>query len=291
MESIKNIRLSVLMTCHNRRETTLACLEALYLQNLNFDVYLVDDGSYDGTSDAVSSKYPKVKIIKGSGNLFWVGGMRLAFSEALKVDYDYYLWLNDDILLEGNALYQLLKTHSQLKQKNLQNSIVVGSTKDPVTHQTTYGGQIELKRWYSRKFVLLDSTSKLQECETMNGNCVLIPHSVAVKVTNLDTAFVHTMGDLDYGLRARKLGCSIWVAPGFVATCSRNSIQGSWADKQLPLLKRLKKVTQAKAFPLQAWTVFIRRHAGFFWWLYWTQPYIRAVIGYQNSRISVFKEN
>jgi hypothetical protein len=31
MENIKNIRLSVLMTCHNRRETTLACLEALYL--------------------------------------------------------------------------------------------------------------------------------------------------------------------------------------------------------------------------------------------------------------------
>ncbi|MBH8566258.1 glycosyltransferase family 2 protein [Nostoc sp. CENA67] len=290
MDYIQSIKLAILMTCHNRRDTTLRCLKALYQQDINFDVYLVDDGSSDGTYDAVSTAYPEVKILQGNGNLFWVGGMRLAFSEAIKRGYDYYLWLNDDIVLESTALHRLLNSHYQLKQQLQPDSIIVGSTKDTFTHQTTYGGQKQQKRWYSRKFVTVEAGTELQECETMNGNCVLIPNSVVVKVGNLDPAFIHIMGDLDYGLRARKQGCSIWIAPGFIATCSRNSVRGSWADTKLSLLQRLRKVTQPKAFPLKSWTVFTRRHAGFFWWLYWLQPYIRAIIGYQDLSASAFKE-
>ena len=59
------------------------------------------------------------------------------------------------------------------------------------------------------------------------NNDIRHPNSVASKVGNIDGAFIHSMGDLDYGLRARKLGCSIWTAPSFVGTCSRNSLDGS----------------------------------------------------------------
>ncbi len=50
--------LAVVMTCHNRRETTLRCLRELEAQTLpagwNMRTYLVDDGSTDGTSAAVT---------------------------------------------------------------------------------------------------------------------------------------------------------------------------------------------------------------------------------------------
>ena len=67
--------IAVLIACHNRKTSTLKCLEALFSQNkasagFEFDVYLVDDGSTDGTSTAVAALYPHVNIIQGTGDLF-----------------------------------------------------------------------------------------------------------------------------------------------------------------------------------------------------------------------------
>jgi GT2 family glycosyltransferase len=280
------IKLAVIMTCYNRRNTTLACLQALYNQDFIFDVYLVDDGSTDGTSDAVRANYPAVKILKGTGNLFWVGGMRLAFAEALKENYDYYLWLNDDTLLEPNALNKLFATHHDLIEKGSPNSIVVGSTRDAATGKPTYGGAVRSKHWYSNKYEFIQPSQVLQECDTMFGNCVLIPRSVTQKVGNLDSAFIHSLGDLDYGLRARKLGCSVWIPSEFIGTCFKNSVRGSWVDTHLPVRERLKKVLQPKGFPLRSWTIFAKRHSGSFWFFYWILPYLRAVIGYRDLSAS-----
>ena len=284
-------KLAVLVTCHNRHKTTLACLKVLYEQNATFDVFLVDDGSSDGTAEAVKKHYPKVNVIEGNGNLFWVGGMRLAFAEAMTHGYDYYLWLNDDTVLKPDALHKLLNAYQLLVQRGYSNSIIVGSVKDPATGEHTYGGTIRSKSWFSNTFKPLKPDKELKECDTMQGNIVLIPDLIAKKVGNLDAEFIHTMGDLDYGLRARQLGCFIWVSPGYLGTCSRNSVSGSWADTNLPLVERLQKVFQTKAFPIRAWTVFVKRHSGHFWFIFWTFPYLRALIGYRNLSVSSFKES
>ena len=69
------------------------------IDKIDLNVYLVDDGSTDGTSEAVKKNFPQVNIIKGDGTLFWNGGMRVAFSKAMESEHDYYLWLNDDTIL------------------------------------------------------------------------------------------------------------------------------------------------------------------------------------------------
>jgi GT2 family glycosyltransferase len=278
--------LAIIMTCHNRRDITLTCLEALYQQGISFDVYLTDDGSSDGTAEAIASCYPEVHLLKGSGNLYWGGGMRLAFAEAMKQGYGFYLWLNDDTILAPSALTHLLTLHQKLTRQKQECSIVVGATQDPITRKATYGGAIKSKSWYSNKFEFLEPIDSPQECDTFYGNCVLIPASVSQRIGNLDAAFIHSLGDLDYGLRARLSGCSIWVAPEFVGTCTRNSIRNSWADTHLSLPERLRKVTQVKGFPIKPWTVFCRRHSGSFWFIYWFLPYIRAAIGYKNLEAS-----
>ncbi len=281
---MKKAQLAVIMTCFNRRNTTLSCLRALYQQTnaLDFDVYLTDDGSSDGTADAVKTEYPEVKILQGDGNLFWAGGMRLAFGQAMQQDYDYYLWLNDDTILEANAINNLFAVYQKLLEKKHEKSIVVGTTKDIFTGIASYGGSVKSHKWYSNKYNFLGSTEVIQECDTFFANCVLIPRTVVQKVGNIDAAFIHSMGDTDYGLRAKKNGCSIWVAPGYVGTCSKNSVSNSWVDTKLTVLQRLKKAIHIKAFPIKPWTVFCYRHSGFFWFIYWILPYVRAVIGYKN---------
>ena len=103
---------AVLMTVYNRKDSTLKCLSLLYRQTdslsragkYRFSVYLTDDGSTDGTSEAVSSLFPDVNIIKGDGSLFWNRGMCAAWDEAARTSPDFYLWLNDDTMLKPGAV-------------------------------------------------------------------------------------------------------------------------------------------------------------------------------------------
>jgi GT2 family glycosyltransferase len=136
--------IAALLTCYNRREKTLNCLQALYQQflpaEMHLQTYLVDDASTDGTAAAVHAEYPNVHLIRGDGNLFWNGGMRRAFEAAQAADPDYYLWLNDDTLLYPQAVNTLLAVFAQLASQGRDRAIVVGSTLDPDTHVPTYGG-------------------------------------------------------------------------------------------------------------------------------------------------------
>ena len=275
--------IAVLMTCHNRREKTLECLRALYLNAVPEDtilrVVLVDDGSTDGTAKAVSEYFPDVCIVFGDGSLFWNGGMRLAYEVAQDEPYDYLLWLNDDTLLEPDALKRLLSTEVQLRKRSSQPVIVVGSTCVPGTGITSYGGTTQPDRFRPLHFVIVQPTEVPQKCDSMNGNCVLIPREIALRVGNLEAHFVHSMGDTDYGLRAKMLGYSLWVLAGHAGNCiNDNLIIDSFSDAALSLTARMHKITGPKVLPPQAWMVLTRRHAGPLWPIHWAWPYTKVVL-------------
>jgi GT2 family glycosyltransferase len=276
--------IATLITCYNRRQKTQTCLEALFNQNLPSEValtvYLVDDGSTDGTGEAVRQAWPNVKLIQGDGSLFWNGGMRRAFDEAVKDDPDYYFWLNDDTLLYPDALGTMLATSRRLAGQGCERAIVTGSTCDPQTGTHTYGGLVRSSWWHPLRLRRLAPSQEAQPCETMHGNCVLIPREVARVVGNLEPAFVHYLGDFDYGLRARKQGCTVWIAPGYQATClANNSAHGeAWQDTSMSLGDRLKKVAQPKGFAPNESKVFVQRHTGLLWPFYWALPYVRLFL-------------
>ena len=103
---------------------------------------------------------------------------------------------------------------------------------------------------------------------------MLIPRSAAEKTGNLDVNFTHGIGDLDYGLRAKKKGCQIVIAPGYYGVCSANDGAGLWIDDQMPLLARWKKLLGPKGLPVKEWMVFSRRHRGRLWIFAWLSTYI-----------------
>lgn len=272
-------RIAVLLTCHNRREKTLMCLEGLFQNQLpekyTLNVFLVDDGSSDGTGGAVKQQFPNVHLIKGDGSLYWNGGMRLAFESAIHQSFDYYLWLNDDVELYPDAIMNLMEDYLNISQY-APVSIFVGATHDAVTGSITYSG------WRSSDGRIFSMSKVIPEhkpvlCNTINGNCVLIPNNVANLVGNLDPVFTHTMGDMDYGFRVVKSGGKIWLASEFVGTCSQNSGENSWRDTRLPLNVRLKRLFGPKGVPVRGWLIFTKRYYGIKWPLYFVSPYLKVV--------------
>ncbi|MBU0481693.1 MAG: glycosyltransferase family 2 protein [Proteobacteria bacterium] len=273
-------KIAVLMTCHNRKESTLACLDSLKgqenIDNIRLSVYLVDDGCTDGTGDAVKNRFPGTIVLQGTGDLYWGGGMRLAFGEALKKDYDFYLWLNDDSLLYPHAVRTLYTTSCRLKNETGKECIVTGAMHDAATGALTYGGSRKIRSWSPLSYRLVPPSDQPKPCEVINGNCVLVPREIAALVGNLSADFTHCGGDYDYSLRAGEHGFSSWVAPGYAGTCSRNSLKGSLKDNSLPFQKRVDRLTRPNAMiPAAEWMLFIKRHGGRLWPIYWLRTFIR----------------
>jgi GT2 family glycosyltransferase len=271
-------KISVLITCHNRKDKTLYCLKSLYECVLSIDdkleIYIVDDGSTDGTSEAIQLKYPNVNIIKGNGSLFWCQGMRLAWQHAEKEDPDFYLWLNDDTILLPGAISNLLQTYNDFLLKDQKLVIVAASCQDNKTWERSYGGQIRIGG-PPLIFKQLDISNTIQYCDTFHGNCVLIPRAVYKKVGILDK-FQHGLGDIDYGLRAKSSGCINVIAPGVLALCEKNNTLTYWY-KGSSRLERFKMLNSCKGLPFFDWLKFSIRHCGWKWFLYFPRPYLRIL--------------
>jgi len=245
---------------------------------LRLGVVLVDDGSTDGTADAVSAAYPDVDVLRGDGGLYWNRAMHRAFGHAMATGFDGYLWLNDDTILERDALRRLVATWREVSRREGRPAIVVGATRDELTGRPTYGGARRRSPWRPTTFDAVVPASTPQPLDVMNGNCVLIPAEVARVVGNMDPAFEHAMGDTDYALRARRVGFGLWLMPGFVGTCSHNPPQRTFADRNLPLRQRWRHMMSPKGLPWRSWLVFTRRHAGPMWPVFWLWPYARVAI-------------
>lgn len=273
------MRIAILMACHNRVASTTQSVHALKAQTVRgvaVDLFLVDDGSTDGTTRAVREIMPQATILHGDGNLFWCGGVRWAFDQAIAKDYDFYFWLNDDTTLDPDALARMVDTYRAVSTNACGANIIVGSTRDPKTGLFTYGGWIRYRK--ATGLISWKQTPPHIEkpivCDTMNGNCVLIAKSVVKRVGNIDEAFIHSMGDLDYGLRATRSGCRIYIAPGYCGTCAGHDPTDVGGNVNASLATRWKHLLGPKGFPVKAWRVFTYRHKGPLWFLAWLKPYV-----------------
>jgi GT2 family glycosyltransferase len=266
--------IAILLTCHNRREKTLACLRSLRNQTglaplgLMLHVFLVDDGSSDGTADAVSELWREAHIIAGDGNLFWCGGMRKAWSTAAAMDPDYYLLVNDDTVLLPQAVTELLA----LCPTPQTPVIAVGAIRDPETGQWVYGGN-------QSDDPFVHSAEQPRLCRTMNANCTLVPRTVYEKIGMFYHAYRHAMGDTDYGLEAGRHGILTYESTSFVGECEPNPEIGSWRDRSLSRAARLRRLASAKGLPPKDWLHYCQRNCGALWLRYWLSPYIRVILG------------
>jgi GT2 family glycosyltransferase len=252
--------IAVLITCYNRREKTTACLKRVFSCFLpsafDIKVYLVDDGSTDGTSDAVSQLFPDVNVIGGTGSLYWAGGMRLAWTHALNDSPDYFLLMNDDTYLEGDSIARLLKFY-QL-QGSAPETITVGSTLDEVKNQVSYGGRKLRNKRKVNSYKIYSETEYL-ECDMANANILLVPQSVVNKIGILSEKFTHSIADLDYVLRAKAAGIKTIVVPGILGYCVDDH-GNNWKSSNASLKERIDYLRSPKGLAYKEYMWFIKEH-------------------------------
>ena len=191
-------RVAVLITFHNRKESTLQCLKSLdqaVHADAEFSVYACDDGSSDGTTEAIRLLFPSVNIICGDGSLYWNRGMLKVWEESVQQDYDYYLWLNDDTVVDVNFWDEMMSS----TRASAAPVVVSGLIADANTGKIIYGGT-------GLSGTLIQANAEDRTIKNLNGNMVLVPREVVMKVGLLDSRLHHDLGDVDYGYRVNAAG-------------------------------------------------------------------------------------
>lgn len=272
------MKITVILTCFNRKDKTMDCVKRLIEGNnkIDFDFVVVDDGSTDGTEKALTeSAYANsVKIIKTAGNCYYSGGMHLGMQYVLQSGRkaDYLLMVNDDVLFYNEAIEKLIK---QSQQKN--DSVVVGVTCDEQGTQTY--GAVKYLGGFSVRYRAV-KLGEVIECDTFNANCVLIPYNYFEKTGAMDDHYIHSLGDFDYGLSLKRNGAQLYSSEHYVGICKRNSTKGTWLDKSLPLKKRMELKETVKGAPAKQWFYFLKKNFGMGKALVFTvTPYINLILG------------
>lgn len=267
--------LAVLITCFNRKIKTLKCLENLGKLELPsdldcIDVYLVDDGSTDGTYNAVKKSFPEVKLIKGTGSLFWNQGMRLAWETACSFkNYDFYLWLNDDVVLKKFALIELINCYSEVLNKHGANGLITGAFKNSENEDVfSYGGRTETEN------VVPDGT--LQRCKYINGNAVLVSEEIFSVLGNLSSDYSHAMGDFDYGLRSLEAGFGNYTTKSYIGVCPVNGLP-QWSNPDLSIRERIKNFYSPTGLNYKEYIVFRKRFWKAKWIVFAVTAYARVL--------------
>lgn len=292
----RNNRLAVLMTCYNRKDKTIKCLEALSnaiskcRESIKVDVFLTDDGSTDGTAESICSNiYPfSLHLIKGNGNLYWNGGMVAAWEAALQQGkYDGYLWLNNDTYIYPNLFDELLEADDYSFKTYGVHGIYVGSTQDPITKKFTYGGFNFVSKWTLRdEFVHPDG--KYHLCQCAHGNVTYISSDVFKKMGILYSGYLHGGGDHDYTYLAYKAGYPLIVLKSYVGVCENDHEKDGYDDfMNISLRKRIKYLYSPVGYNLHNTLLFQKRCFPYRYPFVWVMGYVKAL--FPNMYIRIYK--
>src|SRR5829696_6088329 len=224
---MKPIKLEIVTPVHNRRSETLRCLKSLSRSRLNgieAHVIIVDDGSTDGTAEAVRSEYPEVEIVEGDGNLWYTAGTNRGLAAALKHDPDYILAINNDSIFDENCVRRLVECAEKHK-RSVVGSLLVNWDEPPKIFQVApkwnmWGGGY--RHWQNQ--TVFTVPEKPWEVELIVGNCVLYPADAVREVGFMDEKKLVQYGDAEYTPRMRRRGWRLLIEPKAILYCQPNVV-------------------------------------------------------------------
>lgn len=225
--SDNKIKIGITVPVHNRREITLQCLRSLSKinrENLGIHVVVVDDGSSDGTSEAIKQEFPEVEIIQGDGNLWFTEGTNVGVRAVLKHKPDYVLTMNDDQVFDADFLRYLVET-AEKHPRSIVGSLLLLWDQPHKLFQVspewkTFSGGWQ--HWvHQTVWTIPDKPWKV---DIIVGNCLLVPRQAIEECGLMNSKKYPNFGDAEYTPRLKRNGWTLLIDPRSRVFCQPNNI-------------------------------------------------------------------
>jgi GT2 family glycosyltransferase len=246
--------IAVLMLTMDQRENTLRALDSLeWPDGIQVEVFLWDNGSTDGTCDAVRRRFPSVHVHWSPVNLGVAGGRNAVAEVAIeRFDPEFLCFLDNDLVLTPGFLAALAAElganpetgQVQAKLRYLDRPEILN-----------YGGGSDLSFWRGRTRPVGDGEEDRGQYDRVTpcvacGGAMMVRAELFQRLGGFDLAF-NPFGpeDLDFSLRLQALGYrALYVPTAMAFHAESHSFEPRGYTERYAKLKA------------QHWLRFLRRH-------------------------------
>ena len=190
----------------NGLQDTLECLDSLSIMDYsNFEIIVVDNGSKDDSVAVIKKNWANVTLIENKKNVGYAEGNNIAISHAIKHGAQYLWLLNNDTIVEKDALSLLVDAAEKHPDIGLMS---------PVIYYYHHPDEVQFEGndadWSD--FCLTKNKMDLRDSKNMIvspsvwGTALLIKRVVIDKIGFLDPKYFAYAEDNDYSMRAVKAG-------------------------------------------------------------------------------------
>jgi len=213
---MKEPKIAIIIINWNTYQLTFNCLKSLKACTYNNKtIFLVDNGSKDGSGDKIALEFPDINFIKNEINEGFTGANNKALKVILKQNFDYVLLLNNDTVVKPNFL-SLLEARMDSDQNLAATQPLILDFPNKNTIWNAGGSFNSFFCLFKTRCKGMIYNPKLKidtYTQWISGCCILVKIAVIKKVGLLDNRFFIYFEDADWSIRMTNLGYKLGVVP------------------------------------------------------------------------------
>jgi len=244
----------VIVVNWNRRDLLRACLQSLARQKLNqtFQVIVVDNGSTDGSVEAVGSEFSsepafQLKVIRNSENLGFCKANNQGFAAT---NSEFVALLNNDAEADPDWLAALVQALENTPGSGMAASKILVYENprriDKAGHLIYPDGQ---NRGRGTGELDEGQYDRVEEVLWPDGCAAMYRREMLDEIGGFDEDFFAYADDAELGLRARIAGWGCIYTPHARVRHHRGATLGLASSRRLELIERNRILLVAKLFP------------------------------------------
>jgi len=205
---MKNI--AVIICNYNKKEYVKKCIESLSKQDTHdFDIYVVDNASTDGSADEIRALYGKtVTLICNNENLGGSGGFNTGMKQAYEAGYEYIVLLDNDVVLDEKCISTFYRDMESNPGIGIMGAKILKMDKPDVIQE--YGSFVDFKEM---RFLLAyenekepDVLPKYNECDYVPACALVVRKETINRIGFMPKENFIYYDDILWGMRCKRAG-------------------------------------------------------------------------------------
>jgi GT2 family glycosyltransferase len=205
-------RVTIIILNWNGIGDTMECIESV--RNLDYPdirIVVVDNGSTDDSTTVLRQRYPSITLLESKQNLGFTGGNNLGIVKALEMGTDYVWLLNNDTVVERDALRKMVQTIGNLPDVGIASPVI--HFHDPPREVQFCGSYIDWERKRIVKLEVGESYPSNGVNVSLWGTALLIRRDVVERVGFLNDKYFAYHEDEEYCMRVARAGYRAILVP------------------------------------------------------------------------------